>query len=289
MIGKSTLVMGILNVTPDSFSDGGNFLEKDKAIKCALNMAGDGANIIDIGGESTRPNSKVVPQKEELRRIIPIIEKLSIRYKLLISVDTYKPLVAEEAIKAGAKIINDITGLAHHKMAEVAAKYNVPIIIMHIRGTPRTMQKNPHYKNIIAEIIAYFHKRIRRALDSGIHKTKILIDPGIGFGKKPQHNIEILKRLREFRKLGYPIVVGTSRKSFIGHYLGREIGERLMGTAATVATAIINGANIVRVHDVKEIVDVVKMVDLINPHTKSFGVGVKSLRMKSLCKRDENL
>ncbi|MBI4231629.1 dihydropteroate synthase [Candidatus Peregrinibacteria bacterium] len=261
MIGKGTLVMGVLNVTPDSFSDGSRFFQKDKAIRRGIKMAQDGANIIDIGGESTRPNARPVGEKEELRRIIPVIEKLS--SKTLVSVDTYKPKVAQEAIEAGAKIINDITGLANPKMAEVASKYRVPIIIMHIKGTPRNMQKNPSYKNVIGEIMEYFSKRIKRAFSYGIHKSKILIDPGIGFGKRPQDNIEILRRLGELAKLGYPIVVGTSRKSFIGYYLGKNVNQRLMGTAATVATAVFNGADIVRVHDVKEMVDVVKMVDLI--------------------------
>lgn len=266
-LGKSTKIMGILNVTPDSFYDGGKFLSKNQAIEHALKMAEDGADIIDIGGESTRPGSNSVPLKEEINRVIPVIEILARKYKLLISIDTRKAKVAKEAIEAGAKMVNDITGLwGDKKMTDVVAQYKVPIILMHIQGKPKTMQKNPHYKDLMSEIILYLRKSIQKALKAGLGRNQIIVDPGIGFGKLPEHNLEILKRLNELHSLGCPIAIGTSRKSFIGHYLNRTIEERLFGTFATVAVSIINGANIIRVHDVKEIVDVARITDLVKPH-----------------------
>ncbi len=258
-----TYIMGILNVTPDSFSDGGLYFSKDSAVEQALKMQDEGADIIDIGGESTRPGAEKVSFKEEIKRIVPVIEALAKKIKIPISVDTYKSAVAEAAISAGASIINDISGLRFDpKMPKVAAKYKVPAVIMHIKGTPKNMQKNPTYKALIPEIIDYFYEGIEIARDAGILDDKIIIDPGIGFGKTVEHNLEIIKRLNEFAGFEKPILIGPSRKSFIGKTLGDlPVTERLEGTAAAVAVGIFNGANIIRVHDVKEMVRVAKIAD----------------------------
>ena len=245
-----TLVMGILNVTPDSFYDGKLFFNPDKAIEHAKQMVKDGADIIDVGGESSRPGSEPVSKEEELRRVSPIIKKLKDEIKVPISIDTYKPKVAEECIKLGASIINDINGLRNEEMIKVAAKYKVPVVIMHMKGTPKTMQHNPVYKDVIEEIKEFFSQQIKKAKKAGI--KDIIIDPGIGFGKTAEHNLQILKNLSEFKELNCPILVGTSRKSFIGNITGLPVNERLEGTLAAISIAIINGANIVRVHDVKE-------------------------------------
>jgi len=264
-IGEGTLIMGILNVSPDSFYDGGRYDEPEKAVERAKQMVSCGADIIDVGGESTRPGSDPVSLKEELNRVIPVIEAISSEIDVPISIDTYKSEVAEKAIQAGASIINDISGLGFdEKMAEVAAEYDVPVVIMHIRGTPGDMQKNPHYDDVISDILAFFRDRIKFAIDSGIDKNKIIIDPGIGFGKTVEHNLEIIKKLREFKILGKPILIGTSRKSFIGFTLEQENpGDRLEGTLATVAASVMNGADIVRVHDVKECGMAAGMIDAI--------------------------
>ena len=264
-IGEGTLIMGILNVSPDSFYDGGRYDEPEKAVERAKQMVSCGADIIDVGGESTRPGSDPVSLKEELNRVIPVIEAISSEIDVPISIDTYKSEVAEKAIQAGASIINDISGLGFdEKMAEVAAEYDVPVVIMHIRGTPGDMQKNPHYDDVISDILAFFRDRIKFAIDSGIDKNKIIIDPGIGFGKTVEHNLEIIKKLREFKILGKPILIGTSRKSFIGFTLEQENpGDRLYGTLATVAASVMNGADIVRVHDVKECGMAAGMIDAI--------------------------
>ncbi|HLG31299.1 MAG TPA: dihydropteroate synthase [Candidatus Brocadiales bacterium] len=261
---KVTRIMGILNVTPDSFSDGGLFYDLDKALAHAHRMIGEGADIIDVGGESTRPGSKPVSEDEELRRVIPVIQELSKETDKPISIDTYKSRVAEKAIEAGAQIINDISGLkADREMARVAAANRAPIIINHIKGQPHNMPENPVYENLIAEVMLGLRQSIDLAVKSGINEDAIIIDPGIGFGKTTQHNLEILNRLEEFKSLERPIMVGTSRKSFIGHVLGLPLQERLIGTAATIAVAIIKGAKVVRVHDVKEAVQVVLICDAI--------------------------
>ncbi len=261
---KVTRIMGILNVTPDSFSDGGLFYDLDKALAHAHIMIGEGADIIDVGGESTRPGSKPVSEDEELRRVIPVIQELSKEIDKPISIDTYKSSVAEKAIEAGAQIINDISGLkADREMARVAAANRTPIIINHIKGEPHNMPENPIYENLIAEVMLGLRQSIDLAVKSGINEDAIIIDPGIGFGKTTQHNLEILNRLEEFKSLERPIMVGTSRKSFIGHVLGLPLQERLIGTAATIAVAITKGAKIVRVHDVKEAVQVVLICDAI--------------------------
>lgn len=260
---KKTQLMGVLNVTPDSFSDGGLFFDKDRAIKRALEIVEEGADIIDIGGESTRPGSEPISIEQELSRIIPVIEELTSRINIPISIDTTKPEVAKEAIEAGASMINNIMGTPlDKKMAAVSAELDVPIVLMHIKGNPRTMQIDPVYKDLIGELISALRESIVVAEGCGVDSKKIIIDPGIGFGKTAQHNLEILRRLREFKILGKPILVGPSRKSFIGKVLGiDDPSRRLMGTAAAAAIAIANGADIIRVHDIKEMVQVAALAD----------------------------
>jgi dihydropteroate synthase len=261
---EKPLIMGILNVTPDSFSNGGRFLKKEDAIAQGVKLAEEGASIIDVGGESTRPGAEPVEEHEELKRVIPVIEALAIKKNLLVSIDTYKSKVARESIKAGAKIINDVSALgADPAMAEVAAEEKTPVILMHMKGTPKTMQSNPSYQDLMGEIISYLRERIKYAISSGVKEESLIIDPGIGFGKLPEHNLQILKRLEELKSLGRPILVGTSRKSFIGHYLQKAVDERIWGTAATAVISVLKGANIIRVHDVKEISEVVKMCTFI--------------------------
>jgi len=255
--------MGILNVTPDSFSDGGRWIDPARAVEHARGMIRDGADLIDVGGESTRPGAPVVPEGEERRRVVPVIESLA-KEGIFVSIDTSKASVAEAAFNAGAKMLNDVTALrGDRSMAGLAASAGVAVVLMHLKGTPRTMQKNPRYRDVVAEILKYFRERLKIALRAGIPRDKILLDPGIGFGKLPEHNIEILRRLDEFRGLGCALAIGTSRKNFIGHFLGRRVDERVSGTAATVAAAILRGADVVRVHDVREMVDVARMTDLL--------------------------
>jgi dihydropteroate synthase len=244
-------IMGVLNVTPDSFSDGGNFFARDKAIEHALRMQDEGADIIDIGGESTRPGSKSVSVEEELSRVIPVIEGLRSRLTVPVSIDTAKKKVAEEALNAGAAMINDITGLhGDSGLAELAAARDVPIVVMHIKGTPRTMQKNPEYKDLIAEISAYLQESINIAVKAGLEKSKIIIDPGIGFGKTYEHNFELIRNLGKFEKFGLPIMVGASRKRFLATDEKYPENERLEQSIAAASAAVLNGANFVRVHDV---------------------------------------
>ncbi len=265
--GEKTLVMGILNVTPDSFYDGGKHNGIEEALNCARKMIDDGADIIDIGGESTRPESSYVSVDEETKRVIPIIKELSKEIEVPISIDTYKSKVANEAIKAGAQIINDVSGLqADNEMVRVAAANNTPVIIMHIKGRPHDFPKNPDYVELIPEIISFFERTIEYSVKSGIAHDKIIIDPGIGFGKSPRHNVDILGQLDKFKCLDLPIMIGTSRKSFIGQALGYPGDNdtdgdysRLIGTLVTLVVAVSKGANIVRVHDVKEAVQVIKM------------------------------
>lgn len=263
-LGKRTHIMGVLNVTPDSFSDGGKFLNKEVACEHALKMVEEGADIIDIGGRSTRPGSKEISEQEELNRVIPVIDNLSSKISVPISIDTYRAKIAEEALKAGASIVNDISGLYFDsKMAKVVSESQVPLIVMHIKGTPEDMQKNPKYDDLILEIMTYLRKSIAKAKEFNISEDKIIIDPGIGFGKNVSHNLEIIKRLKEFKILGKPILIGTSRKSFIGSILNLLPQERLEGTIASVIVSIYNGAHIVRIHDVKEIKRAVKIADAI--------------------------
>jgi len=262
--GERTYVMGVLNVTPDSFSDGGKFLNEDAAVSRGIKMVENGADIIDIGGESTRPGAKPVGAEEELKRVVPVVEKLAAKIDKPISVDTYKSEVARRALDAGAALVNDISALRmDDDMAPLLAERDAPVILMHMRGTPQNMQENPTYKSVMGEIISFLRERLQLARSKGIKMENILVDPGIGFGKTVQHNLEILRKLVELKSLGCPVVVGTSRKSFIGHTLDLPVEERLEGTAATVALSAANGANIVRVHDVKEMVRVVRMTDAI--------------------------
>jgi dihydropteroate synthase len=266
-VSEKTLVMGILNVTPDSFYDGGKHYDIEDALNRARKMIDDGADIIDIGGESTRPNSSYVSADEEIRRIVPIIKELSKEIHIPISIDTYKADVADKAIKAGAQIINDISGLqADKEMVRVAATNNTPIIVMHIKGRPHDFPKDPVYVELIPEIISFLERRIEYSIKSGIAHDKIIIDPGIGFGKGTKHNVEILRQLNKFKCLNLPIMIGTSRKSFISRVLEhsgdndmRENDSRLFGTLVTLVIAVSKGVNIVRVHDVKEAVQVIKM------------------------------
>jgi len=247
-----TLIMGILNMTPDSFSDGGQFKSHDKAIDHALKMVEEGANIIDIGGESTRPGAEAVQLEEELSRTIPIIEAVRLKSDCLISIDTYKSKVAKAALDAGADMVNDISGLTFdHNMASLVAERNVPVIIMHIKGKPGDMQKNPNYDNLIKEIKAFFEVQIAIAKKAGIDSGNIILDPGIGFGKRLEDNFEIIRELGQISTMGYPVLLGPSRKSFIGFTLDLPVEERIEGTLASITAGVINGARIVRVHDIR--------------------------------------
>ncbi len=254
--------MGILNVTPDSFSDGGDFLDAQKAIEQGIKMAGEGAATIDIGAESTRPGSKPVDAKEQIKRAIPVIEKLAGKIKIPISIDSRDYEVTKAALETGASIINDITALADEKMAVLAAEKKVPVILMHILGSPDTMQAEPKYKDAVREVLDYLLARTEAAQKAGIEKEKIFIDPGIGFGKTPEHNLELLRNINVFVDSGYRVLLGTSRKNFIGTLTGKkEPKERIFGTAATVAIAAAAGVSIVRVHDVAAMADVVKIAN----------------------------
>ena len=256
--------MGILNVTPDSFSGDGVYKDIDKAVNIAERMVREGADIIDIGGESTRPGSKPVPLKEELERVIPLVKKLVKRIDAPISIDTSKSQVAKEALDSGALIVNDITGLeGDDKMIQVASSFNAKVVIMHIKGSPATMQNNPAYDNLIEEIIGKLKSLVKNVEENGIKKENIIIDPGLGFGKALKDNLEILNKLSRFKELGKPVLIGPSRKSFIGKVLGKEPDERIFGTLASAAIAINNGADIIRVHDVKEMKQVALLVDAI--------------------------
>lgn len=262
---KRTYIMGILNITPDSFSDGGLYFNKESAVEHAIRMEEEGADIIDIGGESTRPGAEPISTEEEIRRVVPVIEALEKKIKVPISIDTYKAGVAEKALSAGADIVNDISGLRFDPdMPGVVVRYQVPVVIMHIKGTPRDMQVNPTYKALIPEIMDYFREGIEIAKKAGVSEEKIIIDPGIGFGKTVEHNLEIIRRLNEFTGFERPILLCPSRKSFIGKILGDlPVTERLEGTASAVAIGIFSGANIIRVHNVKEMVRVARIADAI--------------------------
>jgi len=262
---EKTCIMGILNVTPDSFSDGGRYFNETSAINKALEMIEDGADIIDIGGESTRPGSEPVPVEEELRRILPVIKAIAGKIKIPVSIDTYKSEIAKRALDAGASMVNDISGLRFDpEMAKVVSDYKVPVVIMHIKGTPKIMQHKPVYDALIPEILEYLRESITIAGEAWISDNIIMIDPGLGFGKTFEHNLEILHNLHKFTLLGKPILIGPSRKAFIGKILGDvPPEERLEGTAAAVAISIMNGANIIRVHDVKEMAKVARVADAI--------------------------
>lgn len=268
-LGERTLIMGVLNVTPDSFSDGGDFFRVQSAVRAALQMEAAGADILDMGAESTRPGSMGISAAEELGRLLPVLEQLRGRLRIPISVDTRKAAVAEVALGAGGEILNDISGLRNDmRIAEVAAAYGVPLILMHMRGTPQTMQKGPFAKNVLADVRSGLRWSVEMARRAGVAKSQIVVDPGIGFGKSFAQNYELLRKLPELAKLGYPLLVGTSRKGFLGRTLARDgksvpSGERIWGTAATVTASILHGAHIVRVHDVAEMAQVAKVADAV--------------------------
>ncbi len=260
-----TYIMGIVNLTPDSFSADGLYrtaYSVKRIVEFVEKMVDDGADIIDIGGESTRPGAEPIPVKEELERTMPIIKKIARKIKVPISIDTYKPEVARQALDNGASLVNDITGL-NNKMAKIVSKYKAGVVIMHMKGNPRTMQNNPVYKNLIDEIIEYLDKALSEAVAWGIDRERIIVDPGIGFGKTLEHNLEILKRLKEFKVLGRPILVGPSRKSFIGKILNVGPQERIFGTLSACVLAVKNGTNIIRVHDVKEVKQALRVAGAI--------------------------
>jgi dihydropteroate synthase len=254
-------VMGILNVTPDSFSDGGDFISPDSAILHAEQMLQDGAAIIDIGGESTRPGADAVSEQEELDRVIPVIEEIKKRLDVIVSIDSNKPMVMREAVAAGAGLINDVMALQAPGAIEAASKLNVPICLMHMQGEPRTMQQNPEYADVVTDVLSFFEQRIDECVAGGISKERLLLDPGFGFGKTLEHNLSLLKNLSEFQHVGLPLLIGISRKSMIGAILdSAPVDKRLYGSLAAAVLAVENGASIVRVHDVKPTADAIKVV-----------------------------
>lgn len=261
---SSPLVMGILNVTPDSFSDGGLFFKRDVAIKYVKQMIVDGAEIIDIGGESTRPGASEVSVDEELQRVIPIIETVRQNYEVAISIDTSKPEVMREAIMAGANLINDVKALQEENAVETAAELKVPVCLMHMQGKPRTMQKSPEYVDVVKEVISFLQERILLCRNAGIAAENIIVDPGFGFGKTLEHNLTLFKHLDEFTKLGHALLVGVSRKSMIGAVLDNApADERLFGSVALATLAAWKNANILRVHDVKATTDALKLCQAV--------------------------
>lgn len=271
-LGERTLVMGVLNVTPDSFSDGGKYDQPEPAIEHALAMERAGADMIDVGGESTRPGSGETHASEELDRILPVLEGLRGRLTIPVSVDTRKSAVAELAIRAGAQIINDVSGLkSDERIAEVTAKYGVPLVLMHMRGEPGTMQRGLFARDVIEDVARSLRDAVAKARKARVAKSQIILDPGIGFGKSHAQNYELLQKLPQLAALGYPLLVGTSRKGFLGATLARDgkpapPEERIWGTAATVTASILGGAHLVRVHDVAEMVQVTRVADcVVNP------------------------
>ncbi len=263
--GPRRYIMGIVNVTPDSFSDGGLYADPEDAIAHGVALAEQGADILDIGGESTRPGAEPVSEDEELARILPVIEGLRERLPhALLSIDTTKSAVARAAVAAGAHIINDVSALERDPaIAEVAAEANAPLVLMHMRGTPKTMQQDTTYDDLIKEIFEYFEERIEAAVQAGVARSQIVLDPGIGFGKSVQANYMLIQRLRRFEKLGLALLLGTSRKSFIGKVVDKPAEARVWGTAATVACGVLTGAHIFRVHDVAEMVEVVRVAEAV--------------------------
>ncbi len=263
-LGSHVLIMGVLNVTPDSFSDGGRFLDPGAAVAQAEALVAQGADLIDLGAESSRPGSEPVDETEELRRLMPVIEALAPRVAVPLSIDTTKARVAQRALDAGACIVNDISALRFDPdMARVVATTGAGVVLMHMQGTPQTMQRTPQYDDVVSEVRAFLAARMAAAREAGIRPDQILLDPGFGFGKTVTHNLTLLARLDELAALGRPVLAGVSRKAFIGQILAREVGDRLMGTAAAVALAVERGARLVRVHDVGAIRDVVRMTEAV--------------------------
>ncbi len=268
--GSRALIMGVLNVTPDSFWDGGRYLERDAAVARACQMVEEGADLLDIGAESSRPGSEPVAIDEELRRLLPVLEAVCKKVTVPVSVDTTKAAVARRAIDAGAAIINDISALRFDSaMPDVIATTGAGVILMHMQGTPKAMQDNPRYENVVAEVREFLAERTRAAAQAGIVPEQILLDPGFGFGKTVDHNLTLLAHLDDLATLGPPLVVGASRKAFIGHVLRRDVDQRLMGTSAVVALAVERGARVVRVHDVGAMQDVVRMVEAVTLRSRS--------------------
>lgn len=287
-LGRRTLIMGIVNVTPDSFSDGGLYLDPDAAIEHGLRLVAEGADILDVGGESTRPGAEPVDAREEMRRVLPVVQELARRVQVPISIDTSKAVVAEEALAAGARIVNDITALrGDERMAETVVRHEAGLVLMHMQGTPRTMQVRPHYTSVMGEIIAFLQQRLHAARESGVPPERIWVDPGIGFGKNLDHNLELLRSLRALRVLERPVLLGMSRKTFIGQVLHTGVEQRLEGTAAVAALAVAQGVDILRVHDVGAIVRVTRMSDSIvrgwKPHRVILSLG------SNLGNREEHL
>ncbi len=256
--------MGILNITPDSFSDGGKFIATKSAVEQARLMIQEGADIIDIGGESTRPGAKLVSIQEELDRVIPVVEQIRAEFPITISVDTNKATVMYEAIRAGSDMINDIMALRGENCLATVANSKAQVCLMHIQGEPRTMQNNPHYDDVVSEIKDFLLERVKICLDSGIAANRIIIDPGFGFGKTLEHNLTLMRKLVDFTKLGYPVLVGVSRKSMIGTILNKSVTERLYGGIALAVLAVNRGANIIRTHDIAATVDAIKIVQSVN-------------------------
>ena len=267
-------IMGVLNVTPDSFSDDGRYVDPDAAVAHALSMVEQGADVLDIGAESSQPGAVPIDEEEERRRLISVVRAVCRRTTVPVSVDTTKASIAQEALDVGAALINDISALRFDaRMGDVVAKSGAGLILMHMQGTPQTMQRAAQYTDVVEEVRQFLKARLEAAREAGIQTERILLDPGIGFGKNCQHNVVLLDRLDAFHTLGRPLVIGVSRKAFIGKILGRPVGERLMGTAGAVAVAVMKGARMVRVHDVAPIRDVVKMVESIHNHQPSAGAG----------------
>lgn len=262
-LGSRTAVMGILNVTPDSFSDKGKYMAPQVAVERAWQMAEEGADILDVGGESTRPGSDSVDIDEELSRLVPVLDALGSGYPLPISIDTSKAAVARETLQRGACIINDVTSLGDQEMGHVAAEFGAAVVLMHMRGTPQTMQSMPPSQDILGEIDQWAQEAVARAQKSGVSSDKIILDPGIGFGKTAAQNFEILRNIERLCARGFPVLVGTSRKSFIGSILKRPAGDLVLGTGASVAASIVLGAHIVRVHDVAQMREIVDVTDAI--------------------------
>ena len=262
--GAKPLLMGILNVTPDSFSDGGRFYDRDRAVEHGLEMAREGADILDVGGESTRPGATQVPVAEELDRVIPVIKALRRNCQAVLSVDTMKSVVVEQALAAGAQIVNDISALtADPRMVDMVRESRAGAILMHMRGEPRTMQEDPRYEDVVREVRDYLQTRVEELTGKGIDRDALAIDPGIGFGKTVEHNVRLLAGLDALRAVGRPIVVGLSRKRFLGHLTGRGVGDRLAGSLGALAYGLMQGAHVMRVHDVRESRDVIEVMDAL--------------------------
>ncbi len=260
--------MGILNVTPDSFSDGGAYFDTEHAVARGVEMVDEGADFIDIGGESSRPGADPVSEEEEVRRVLPVIEQLSRRVSIPLSIDTYKSSVAGKALNAGAQIVNDISGLTFDPtMIDVVRRFGACVVLMHMKGTPRTMQREPTYDNVVEEVTKFLSEQAKKIRSTGVER--IILDPGIGFGKTVEHNLEVIKKLHRVAELGYPVLIGPSRKSFIGKLLDASVEDRLEGTSAAVTASILRGANIVRVHDVRPMKRVAVVADALKDNTSN--------------------